>query len=315
MKDARHPRDLGSIGIDELFGKAVELTGGDVFKALMVCHNTLRVVPRKGVEEGMLAPYRKDGGDQTGARYHIFGTAAYAFAHRHWYHDDPGGGFFPPEKVVEIEEGFWSQDVIRDNVEFAVDLQGIEIGRQLYDQVIGKSRDQLAQQYRIDPKAVCKKATPTQESTSKPTTTQAKEGASGGISFTKEELEELPESPIIETNEMSLEFDPGGGPVTGRLRFVYTEQVKAGCPRTKTTWDLTLKGDYSGSSMSGTFEGLHAGWYSSSGCPKNLDEQLIGSWDARVSGSSVVGTITVQTANGEPAPHYKLPFEVRTPSE
>ncbi|WP_201352055.1 hypothetical protein [Hydrogenimonas urashimensis] len=133
-----------------LFGEAASLSGGDIFLALVAAHNLLREHRRDASIQRALQNYRGDGGDESGARYHLFGMALYAFAYAYFSeHPDRASeidiDLLDPERVALLAEGAVSGDILTDTMEYAVDLEGIELGRDLYENLMGRSLDQIAQ--------------------------------------------------------------------------------------------------------------------------------------------------------------------------
>ncbi len=139
---ARRPRGARgaqhSVTLPEIFQRSLEVTGGDVYRALALSHGVLR---DNRPQPGQIAsPFfdtiqlvRGDGGDEAGATYHFFGMALYAFAYE--YQRDTGRLSFAnpePETAARLEEAWVSGDIVSDTVEYAVDLQGAQFGRLLY---------------------------------------------------------------------------------------------------------------------------------------------------------------------------------------
>jgi len=153
-------RPLNSISLESLFERSLQLTGGDVFQALVTAHNALRDNRDLASVQDMIENYRGDGGDERGARYHFFGMALYAFAYEHYQHKAEALGFggaqlvigatMKPETVATIEEGIVSGDLVSDIAEYAVDLQGAKLGRELFARIDGVDRDRLAASFGFD---------------------------------------------------------------------------------------------------------------------------------------------------------------------
>jgi hypothetical protein len=127
----RTPHD---VTFDSLLQMAMNETGGDPFQALVLAHDVLRDNRNSPSIQGVMANVRGDGGDENGARYHLLGTAVYAFAYEHLRATHQTGMFWPPraETVVSWEEAWVSGDIRTDTVEYAVDRLGARLGRDLY---------------------------------------------------------------------------------------------------------------------------------------------------------------------------------------
>lgn len=120
----------------DVFGKALELTSGNVWRALVASHNFLRTIHKndasaRDIYNHVLRPYRGDGRDEAGAAYHFFGTALYAYAYASWR----ATPMVTSESAILIEEGIWSGDIHSDPRETAVDLQGADLGARLYGEL------------------------------------------------------------------------------------------------------------------------------------------------------------------------------------
>lgn len=152
---------LNSISLGEIFRQSLELNGGDIFQALVTAHNALRDNRNSPSVQNMIENYRGDGGDERGARYHLFGMALYSFAYEYFLERTNivrnsgklviGTEALDPRVVATIEESIVSGDIVSDVTEYAVDLQGAEIGRQLYKQVRNSQIADLVSQFGIDP--------------------------------------------------------------------------------------------------------------------------------------------------------------------
>lgn len=151
-------RKMGSLTVEELFAKSYQIAKGDLFIALMTCHNMLRDFRGVSTIQSMLAPYRGDGVDESGARYHLFGMASYAYAQRYYAKKAEeakksqfmiGDQLFDPKVVATIEEGLVSGDIITDTREFCVDLHGIELGQYFYDELKNTSSASLREKLKI----------------------------------------------------------------------------------------------------------------------------------------------------------------------
>ncbi len=127
----RTPHDFT---FDQLLQLAMTETGGDPFQALVLAHDVLRDNRNSPSIQGVMANVRGDGGDENGARYHLLGTAIYAFAYEHLRATNQTDIFWPPraETVVSWEEAWVSGDIQTDTVEYAVDRLGARLGRDLY---------------------------------------------------------------------------------------------------------------------------------------------------------------------------------------
>ncbi|MBI2866826.1 MAG: hypothetical protein HYX97_00655 [Chloroflexi bacterium] len=160
--------ELSAAGI---YAKAHQLNNGDVFKALLTAHNTLRGIirPHAGQREltpearqlmAKTAPLRGDGDDEAGALYHFFGTAVYGFAWSHSMNLFEAKSplqfdlarYLGPDLVVHVEERVISTDFWDNPREAVVDLAGMDLGKQLYRQVQGKTLFDL-RNYRMDSSA------------------------------------------------------------------------------------------------------------------------------------------------------------------
>ncbi len=127
----RTPHDFT---FDQLLTLTMNETGGDPFQALVLAHDVLRDNRNSPSIQGVMANVRGDGGDENGARYHLLGTAIYAFAYEQLRATHQTGIFWPPraETVVSWEEAWVSGDIHTDTVEYAVDRLGAQLGRDLY---------------------------------------------------------------------------------------------------------------------------------------------------------------------------------------
>ncbi|HUS65229.1 MAG TPA: FHA domain-containing protein [Kofleriaceae bacterium] len=177
----RKGEQVDAITVEALYARALRETNNDVFMALVAAHNVLRDNRDRPTVQGAMAPFRGDGGDERGARYHLFGAAIYSYVHAY---QTANGGYtdvmrrlLRPQLTIEAEEGVVSGDIESDSMEFAVDLQGMKMGKQLFEQA-QKSRGQLVQetgfQSRDCPESLATKAT------KKPPATPTKPPPSGG---------------------------------------------------------------------------------------------------------------------------------------
>lgn len=128
-----HPPPLP---LAELFGKAIQLTEGDAWLALVAIHNVLRDGRDSvGIHDG-LEDWRGDGaqgGDARGARYHLFGMAMYSFAYEYWRDRGELSAFaVSPETAARLEEAWVSGDIRSDVTEYVVDTIGARVGRELF---------------------------------------------------------------------------------------------------------------------------------------------------------------------------------------
>jgi hypothetical protein len=156
-------RELNSISLGDVFGKAMELNGGDVFKSLVTAHNVLRDNRESRSVQDMIENYRGDGGDERGARYHMFGMALYSFAYEYFREKTNivresgqlviGTEALDPRIVATLEESIVSGDILEDVTEYAVDLQGAALGRRLYQELRNSQSSELVSQFAIDPAA------------------------------------------------------------------------------------------------------------------------------------------------------------------
>lgn len=151
---------LNSITLDALFGRSMEVNRGDIFLSLVTVHNVLRDNRESRPVQDMIEKYRGDGGDERGARYHLFGMALYSFAYEHFMEiaqkNELGraqlvmGATLKPETVATLEESIVSGDIVSDVTEYAVDLQGAKIGRRLYREARIATISELADEYGVD---------------------------------------------------------------------------------------------------------------------------------------------------------------------
>ncbi len=125
------PRDFT---LEMLIQLAMTETGGDPFQALVLAHDVLRDNRNSPSIQNVMEIVRGDNGDERGARYHLLGTAIYAFAYQHFRDTNQLGTFWPPrpETVTRWEEAWVSGDIQTDTVEYAVDRMGAQLGRDLY---------------------------------------------------------------------------------------------------------------------------------------------------------------------------------------
>ena len=143
------------VSLAALFGEAMSLSGGDVFQALLAAHNVLREHRTDAPIQNALQNIRNDGGDESGARYHLFGMASYAFAYEYFRrHPDLAGDIdlekIDPENVALLAEAAVSGDILTDTMEYAVDLEGAELGRKLYREMTGKRLEELAETFDLN---------------------------------------------------------------------------------------------------------------------------------------------------------------------
>ncbi|RKZ68175.1 MAG: hypothetical protein DRQ44_04810 [Gammaproteobacteria bacterium] len=148
-----------SISLEELFSKAMSLNQGDIFKSLVTAHNALRDNRNSVSVQDMIENYRGDNGDERGARYHYFGMALYSFAYEHFMERARNRGLtgaqlvigttLRPEVVSTLEESIVSGDIISDVTEYAVDIQGAKLGRQLFRER-NSTLNGLAGRYGVD---------------------------------------------------------------------------------------------------------------------------------------------------------------------
>lgn len=156
-------REFNSISLGDLFGKAMELSEGDIFQSLVTAHNVLRDNRDLPSVQDMIENYRGDGGDERGARYHLFGMALYSFAYEYFLDRTNivrgtgqlviGTEALNPRIVATIEESIVSGDILTDVTEYAVDLQGADLGRELYRQMRTAQTGDLVSRFAADPDA------------------------------------------------------------------------------------------------------------------------------------------------------------------
>jgi uncharacterized protein DUF2510 len=121
------------VGFDELMTWAMNETANDPFQALVLAHDVLRDNRDSPSIQGAMTNVRGDGGDERGGRYHLLGTAIYAFAYEHQRATGNLGWFdVSPNMASVLEEAWVSGDINTDTVEYAVDRRGARLGRQLY---------------------------------------------------------------------------------------------------------------------------------------------------------------------------------------
>ena len=169
IRDNGQPKDVPvqyhTITLADLFSKAMEMTNGDVGRALLLCHNTLRGVDgeKRGTVhiQSMVENYRGDGLDESGSRYHFFGMATYTYVLENWLKNKTFlENFVPvstPGGAVDVEEKVISQGhICRDPKEYVVDMHGIVTGKLLFTNITGKSIETLAKEFGIDPEKDCK---------------------------------------------------------------------------------------------------------------------------------------------------------------
>ena len=138
-----------------IYARALQLSEGNVFEALLTAHEVLRSnfrgdqFPKRGVtsrpEEmrAQLMPMVGDGKDETGALYHFFGMAVYGYAQA--YYQDEGALrasatalALPPGLIAGAEERLVSGDFWQEPRELLVDLKGGELGQRLRREVSGR---------------------------------------------------------------------------------------------------------------------------------------------------------------------------------
>ena len=150
-----------SVAMADLFGEAYERTNGDVFQALLLCHNVLRgfdganrnLDVRGQTLQRRMANFRNDGGDEVGGRYHYFGMASFGFILRavsSFVEDRSRGIVQVPGLdidedltgfIIQFEECLVSGDCITDDVEYAIDINGRDLGFELADQLFDDFND------------------------------------------------------------------------------------------------------------------------------------------------------------------------------
>jgi hypothetical protein len=132
-EESRGPVGGTPMTIESLLQAAMDVSGGDVFQALVLTHDVLRDNRDSISVQNVMEPLRGDGGDERGARYHLLGSAVFAFAEA-WAKDHDAQPWYLPsaDMAVRMEEGWVSGDLADDTVEFAVDLRGAQLGRALY---------------------------------------------------------------------------------------------------------------------------------------------------------------------------------------
>jgi hypothetical protein len=321
--DVRQP---GTLGPEEIFARALQEANGDVFYALVATHGVLRDNRTSRPVTELYRTYRPDGGDNTGAFYHLFGSAMYAFAHE-YYRDNwmdryvtPDAALFPfaPGTVILGEETFFaseSGDIRGDTMEYAVDRQGVAIGSALFQMVRGMNTDQMAQAYGIDRQRDCTPAQsaaafPVPPATAAVPTAHAARPvvAGGGLAAAKPDgtlaiigAYDLIANYQMVDNDLTLRFDLNGGPVTGDGEFVvssvagYTMQEQM---RAKYTFSGTY--DAAARAFTGTGEtnAVEYRYGADGSVTENRAAQLF-SWTATLAGNTISGTMN---GNGQGVP-------------
>lgn len=123
---------------DVTFEQAVQLamaeTGDDPFQALVLLYEVLAVNRESPGVQRSLELVRGDGGDERGARYHLLGSAIYSFVYEHLRASGQTNVLWPPSPgmAIRLEEGWVSGDITTDTVEYVVDVNGVRLGRTLY---------------------------------------------------------------------------------------------------------------------------------------------------------------------------------------
>ena len=154
LEDWVFTQPAASVTCEALFGEAYRRTGGDVFQALLLSHNTLRGFDgaNRGLDvrgqalQAHMAPLRGDGGDEVGGRYHYFGMATFGFimrAYSHFSVDFYQGLEIPlidvdeelVSAIVYAEECLISGDCLSDSMEYALDMRGRDTGFELADRL------------------------------------------------------------------------------------------------------------------------------------------------------------------------------------
>jgi hypothetical protein len=152
-------RGNGAVTMEDLFAEALHQSNGDLFQTLLLCHNVLRgwdglnrvnnpnVNNGRGVAIQNAMASVPGSSDSVGDRYHFFGMALYALYARiigtlptryDQFLPELGG---IAERVTELtiyaEECYVSGDCLRDEFEFAFDLEGEALGHELAENVLG----------------------------------------------------------------------------------------------------------------------------------------------------------------------------------
>lgn len=329
IRDQFDPNNRNShhVPLDDVFGKAMELNDGDVFQALVTAHNVLRDGRKSISIQGPLQDYRGDGGDETGARYHLFGVALYTFASEYWREQGVGllgETILNPEVIVTAEEAIVSGTIFSDMKEYLVDLQGVDLGRELHGQVAGHNLEELAAAHGV---------------TEQDCGTAGVSGAPGPDSAPDVELVEvrgsfdsasiaelmlggpggaLPSESIggIESNEVVLRFPVGGGEVTGEfsiaarvVRTMGPEQEDCNYIRSYSADEGMLQGTHDGQVLNGTAT-FSTSVQVLSGCDLLRFNPGSGpiNWSGNFDGQQAAGAF-VMAASG-----FELPFAASVPA-
>lgn len=158
MEDWVSSQPAESVSVEQLFGQCFTRTNGDLMQAMLLCHNTLR-----GWDGGIrdlsgkgpaihaaiqpLTPDRSSFADEVGDRYHVFGMAVYGLMSRiHQRYDGAlsrtaqlfiGDDEFRTSLTAQLEECVISGDCMRDEIEYAYDLMGADLGAEFGDYLLG----------------------------------------------------------------------------------------------------------------------------------------------------------------------------------
>ena len=167
-----------SVSLAALFGEAYRLARGDVFLALLTSHNALRgwdganrraAGERGGPIQSAMMPLTggsRAAAHEAGDRYHVFGLATFAFLARvhvnyDWVSLIPDGAESPfLSTSIYVEECLVSGDCLTDEIEFAYDLEGKQLGFELADALLderqgtslieGRDWRELVEEYDLD---------------------------------------------------------------------------------------------------------------------------------------------------------------------
>ncbi len=159
LEDWLISQPAASVEVEDLFKQCYQRTNGDVMQALLLCHNVLRgwdglnrraAGARGGPIQAAMAPLtggNRRTADEIGDRYHLFGMAAFSLNARLMSkHAGVAGrlaGVVIPDDeetvglAVAFEECAISKDCLTDEIEYAIDMLGADIGAEFGNYVLG----------------------------------------------------------------------------------------------------------------------------------------------------------------------------------
>ncbi|HEC09476.1 MAG TPA: hypothetical protein ENI86_07905 [Acidimicrobiales bacterium] len=140
------------VGLAEILGEALDRTHGDIWQALFLTHETLKAARDRArfqlsMEQSIFDTSLGNRStkttrqlmdalslpDERGGRYHLMGMALYSFA---WMWMRESGSWsrasVPPEVAAFFEELVVSGDIATEPEEFVVDLEGSDLGKELW---------------------------------------------------------------------------------------------------------------------------------------------------------------------------------------